>query len=795
MENITLNKIPFITGWKIELSKLPQYTHFTGDFIEKSDWKLLKIIYESAFLETRPEIKTSVKNLMEKTLRSSGDIKVSHKQRYNCGRFYADNSISLIPLSRYVKHTVLKYLGWLDIDMIKGHPSIAIEMGKQIGLSFQAFENYVNNFDNIVKELSEFYSADISNPLSKDNVKWVFNSMIYGGGFNNWIKGVKTGDESYEPRSIKNETIIHPIITAFKAECEMIANRIYRENPALIKKVAENKDDVYKKKSSVCSYWFQIIENHIVHIVAEDLINRKILTPKTFGLEFDGLNIPPTIDFDKNKVIDEINSLIVLTTGLNIKFKFKDYEETNILHELIEIRKNGVDDDTDLDDDTDTETVNDDVENNFKKLCVDFEKTHCKIINKSFFIKHDDNSFKIMTEKQLITSYKHITYKNADGKQMNFIDHWIKNNNKIRCYDDVGIYPNKSKCPKNHFNLWEDFAMENVVKYTPCQDKVDFILNHIKIMCNNDIQIYDFLICWLAHIIQKPDEKSIVPTLISNEGAGKSSLIVLMTMLFGVGKIFETAKPSRDVWGNFNGKMKDCFIVNLNELSLKELKDFEGEFKKLVTESSLTINEKGISQYDIKSFHRFFITSNSQMPIKPGRRAFIIRCSDELISNTEYFDKYYKYMDDVNVVKSVYEYLKNYKQCGVDMSCFRDMMNNPPRTDYELEIRESSMSVPEQFIKSFIYDHISENIVEKSGNEMFELFMMWKHANNIKYDTTPQKLGVSISYLSLSGIIKGQHTRYGATKCYNISLLKQHYKIGNESICRNLLNEISYDEE
>ena len=117
-----------------------------------------------------------------------------------------------------------------------------------------------------------------------------------------------------------------------------------------------------------------------------------------------------------------------------------------------------------------------------------------------------------------------------------------------------------------------------------------------------------------------------MPTLISKEGAGISTLIVLITALLGKAKMFETAKPSRDVWGNFNGRMKDCFFVNLNELSLKEMQDFEGEFKKLVTESTLTINEKGISQYEIKSFHRFFITSNNQTPVKTGRRTFLV-CS------------------------------------------------------------------------------------------------------------------------------------------------------------------------
>ena len=338
-----MNSLIFMNGWKIELSKLPEYKHFTGDFTENADWKMLKIIYNSAFLETRPEIKTSVKTLMENTIRSSGNIKVIHTQRHGCGRFYANDSISLIPLSKYVKHTVMKYLGWLDIDMVKGHASIAIEIGKKTGKLFPAFENYVNNFDNIVCELSKFYSADTEKPLNKDNIKWLFNSMIYGGGFNKWVEGVKLGDETYEPRAIQNEDKIHHLISSFKTGCEYIMNKIYKDNPALSKKVAGKKEDIYEKKCCVCSYWFQIIENHIVHNVADFLINKGILTEKTYGLEFDGLNIPPTNnEFDKDLLINEINLFVKSSTGLNITFKFKDYDDANVLYDLIEIRKNMV---------------------------------------------------------------------------------------------------------------------------------------------------------------------------------------------------------------------------------------------------------------------------------------------------------------------------------------------------------------------------------------------------------------------------------------------------------------------
>ena len=46
----TTSKLPFLNGWKIELSKLPNYDEFKGEFVEKLDWKILNLIYNSTFL-------------------------------------------------------------------------------------------------------------------------------------------------------------------------------------------------------------------------------------------------------------------------------------------------------------------------------------------------------------------------------------------------------------------------------------------------------------------------------------------------------------------------------------------------------------------------------------------------------------------------------------------------------------------------------------------------------------------------------------------------------------------------
>ena len=138
MSNSKKCLFPFMNGWKIELSNLPKYEEFLKPYTELLDAPLLNLLYDCEELANKPEIRANLKNVIDKIDPNTGVLKVNHYQAKKCGRVYADKNISIIPLSKFVKHTMFQYLGWLDIDMVKGHPTIAVQMGKAIGLPFPA---------------------------------------------------------------------------------------------------------------------------------------------------------------------------------------------------------------------------------------------------------------------------------------------------------------------------------------------------------------------------------------------------------------------------------------------------------------------------------------------------------------------------------------------------------------------------------------------------------------------------------------------------------------------------------
>jgi hypothetical protein len=290
-------------------------------------------------------MKTAFKNaVLDNINKSTGELVVKHNNTsYKLGRYYANDNISMIPHSKYIKHTMLHYLGWSDLDMVKGHPSIAVSMGDSVGTSYNSIKFYVENFDIVAKTLIEFYSTDKEGEERLDNgdIKMLFNMMIYGGGFSTWKNKLAEDEPIYGKvaKKIKNENIMHELAHKYKNECNHISKRIYTDNPSLVRKLKKIGEQEWETKGRLMSYWFQTIENHILYICYQTLVEKGIIKNKRCGLEYDGLCIPP-IDFGINKgiLIGEINSIIYEKTGLPIKMKFKDYD--CFLTDIIEKRKN-----------------------------------------------------------------------------------------------------------------------------------------------------------------------------------------------------------------------------------------------------------------------------------------------------------------------------------------------------------------------------------------------------------------------------------------------------------------------
>jgi phage/plasmid-associated DNA primase len=332
--------------------------------------------------------------------------------------------------------------------------------------------------------------------------------------------------------------------------------------------------------------------------------------------------------------------------------------------------------------------------------------------------------------------------------------------------------------------------MELVEEYEENLEGLEIFRGLIKVLCNNDDLVRDYLEAWIAQMIQFPAIKSICPTLISNQGAGKGTLMALLAAMIGETKYFETTEPSRDVWGHFNGRMADSFLINLDELSRKESMECEGKIKGLITNPRLTINEKGVKPYPVTNYSRYFATTNKDEPWKitiDDRRHFIIRSSDELIGNKIFFDKCYDMLKDVNIVKTCFEYFKNIP----GMKDFGKI--KMPETEFSKDTKEASVCPIEKWLEDFTKDNYYGDTVELLGKKQYELFSEWCKKCGLEYKVSSIQFGLRLKRLKITGIEMGKHTNKGATNIFKIIQLKKYFKL--ENIVMDTSEDSQLDEE
>jgi hypothetical protein len=719
------------------------------EFIERIPTIRLHYLLTLSFKEYKQHDKSSSKNdderkknydkmrsFCENFIKANGEIKRlykftgDHKWSEN-----GDGSGRLFSHGNGVQGLPKKIRGFLldgfttDIDMVNAHPVILRYLCRIHNIPHKELEFYIENRDEILSEFSD-----------RETGKTLFLKATNDDKLNK--KEKNENFKKYDKEMKEIQKMVTKLTCYENIVADVPANRLYNWYGSAMNRI-------------MCYY-----ENKILQVIMAELNKKRI---EVVAPMFDGCMVYGDY-YSNEELLNDLETAINTTfPSLNMKLSFKQHSKDILMPDDFQIPTN--------------KPSEEDI-NSFQKVSEEFEKHHCKIINKAIFIKEFENDTIVMSKQAIKSSYEHLIYEklNKDGDviQDNFINSWLTNNPNQRCYDDIGVYPNESKCPSNVFNMWRKFPMEYVSDYEHKEVELQAILNHIKILSGNNEEVFEYFIKWIAQMIQYPEIKSNCPTLISSEGAGKGTLMKLFCGMLGSSKVFETTTPSRDVWGDFNGRMCNTFLINLNELSRKETMECEGRIKGLITDPKLTINNKGVNQYEIDSFHRFISTTNNQEPIKTtqdDRRNWIVRSSDEKCGDKEYFNYLHSILEDINVIKTCYEYFKSIP----DMDKFN--LLPLPKTDYHNNLKKLSENPVEMWLEAFTLKNFDKEEVELLGSEACKLFKEWCSENEMKYDIDSKKLGVRLSLLKINAIKKGRHTNKGETKIYSISELKKHFKL------------------
>jgi len=220
-------------------------------------------------------------------------------------------------------------------------------------------------------------------------------------------------------------------------------------------------------------------------------------------------------------------------------------------------------------------------------------------------------------------------------KQVQASTWWLKHPER-REYKSVDFIPIE-ETPYGVFNMWKGFAVK------PIGGLEDIPLFHElidEVICSGNEQWALYLWGWLAHMVQFPKEKPGVAVVLRSDaqGVGKSRFAEYVGSLLG--RHFRTVTHGRHIHGNFNSHLKDTLMLFGDEAVWGGDRRTESILKQLITEPNMIIEMKGKDVFEVRSYLRLMLATNSEWaaPVSlTDRRYFVLDVSNSRKNDHDFF--------------------------------------------------------------------------------------------------------------------------------------------------------------
>jgi hypothetical protein len=243
---------------------------------------------------------------------------------------------------------------------------------------------------------------------------------------------------------------------------------------------------------------------------------------------------------------------------------------------------------------------------------------------------------------------------------------------KRREISDIVFEPPASRAVllEGAHNLWQGFAVEPLKGRTH-----DRLIDHIfENVCDGDFDRIDFLMAWLADLVQRPGDKpGVAVALRGTYGAGKSVIYEYLRKIFGR-HAMKVARPEH-LTGRFNGHMASLCLLGVEEGFWAGDKGAESVLKDLITGQEVTIEQKFADPFTLQNHIHILTTSNEEwvVPAGPGdRRWAVFDVKPDRADDKKFWEPIYAALD-AEGPSHLLEYLLNWEYD-------RSVLFRPPMT-------------------------------------------------------------------------------------------------------------------
>jgi hypothetical protein len=661
-----------------------------------------------------------------------GYISIEYVKTNEYGRYYIKDPkiMSCTVMWNKIRATLFADSDY-DLDMVCCHQNVMVTLLKNnTNYDITHLEYYCANRDKVIESISiddsvinDYNNYNQDNKTKKDIVKSLFTIILYGGTIDTWRAEYGIGATNYT---------LTQFVKDYIDEIQMntnivIGDKRFKDIVESVKslKIKEAKEK-YKKKFN--NEKFKLGNGAVLSVILQEyetLIIEKAMefvkTQNCFvtSYNYDGFQIKKVPNVDK-VVISLNNYISSITIGKfnfeNIKFIVKPFKEgldvkvvvldsVGLNYQIKEMSKT----------------------TNYKLQKAYFERFHAKIENPFCYVRDDENGIMFIKPKDLDSIYKNVTTKASNkedtktqaAKFWGFTSGWVNDEN-MKTYYLYNYYPNPNVCPANCKNLWKPFP----ILKTPLDESADTskITDFMKTLLGD---CYDYVLEWLAHIVQKPERKTEVCILLyGSQGCGKSTIgEYLLRKIIGLDKMIITSKADK-MFGKFVNTQGKLLAV-LNECSGKDTFNICDILKDAISMTTTEQEKKGVDAVAVTDYTNFIFTTNNinSVKIEEGDRRFMpIEINSVLKNNVAYFKELYADLDNDKIMRKFYEELMERK-----LEEF-----NPSRDRPMTELRLDMLDMNKNGIKDFI--EYWKMQVANNAKETCEYYMIKKMSANELYE-------------------------------------------------------------
>jgi len=581
-------------------------------------------------------------SLYNKHKLGAGRVLVSYRLGLGCeelklGRLYPEDGLGIQSYSRIMRNPLMAKTYW-DLDIENCHYRIAEQYAVAHGLKHDKISEYCDKRDEVLAMTSN----------SRIKAKTEFLKLLYGGD-------IKLYDDTFVEQEGDISIEGNQFLVDMKKEVNWLMKHVWNEHPQLHKFKGGSKGAVAINKkpnpqASLMSLVFQTREREILMYI--DWVLRQAGRPLCV-LIHDGGYIQKLPNETQTMFDDWLSTSGVLSSlqsniPESIKLTIKP-----IIHDW---------------------TPKQASLSPYERIKADFEKSHA-MIGSNLLCIHADGMREVIRLNPKEPRFRHLNWIESTPrgeKKVYFMDEWLDDDKVIK-YDRMDFIPDRSICHEKVYNLFDGFAVDKIEYADMSDDVIDELIKPIKQHLNLlTTDNGDWLLKWLANIIQDPKNRSQVAPLIRDEGnllvlgggTGKTSFFQwIMADIIGEKYCYSVANNA-EMYESFNGCFEGKLLIVVEEANGDSNFKNNDTLKAKLTATKTKVNKKNIEAYSVQDYSRWCFFTNNRNPIainSHSRRFAVFDTNPAKRGDDKYFNKFFEHLEKTEVKVAFFRYLKKFK--------------------------------------------------------------------------------------------------------------------------------------